>query len=185
MAMNQTPSIPSMLSRDQLFHLFNRFSVIVSLSDVKKRIADAVRDDNQEAVAVTTAIQEEIFSEMGIDSRFGISCLGKVNSFYENDLELMVRFYKFVAAEEMACDEAELEPYEFAEKMNNEHQLHKMQLEMLKHMRTLNSDDQSAILDKLHEQLESAEFDSLASIMSLEEIQEIVQTKGVSSQSVS
>lgn len=26
----------------------------------------------------------------------------------------------------MACDEAELEPYEFAEKMNNEHQLHKM-----------------------------------------------------------
>ncbi|KAG7022661.1 hypothetical protein SDJN02_16395 [Cucurbita argyrosperma subsp. argyrosperma] len=151
MAMNQTPSIPSMLSRDQLFHLFNRFSVIVSLSD----------------------------------SRFGISCLGKVNSFYENDLELMVRFYKFVAAEEMACDEAELEPYEFAEKMNNEHQLHKMQLEMLKHMRTLHSDDQSAILDKLHEQLESAEFDSSASIMSLEEIQEIVQTKGVSSPSVS
>ncbi|KAA0042919.1 plant/MOJ10-14 protein [Cucumis melo var. makuwa] len=193
----RTPS-PSMLSRDQLFHLFSRFSQLTSLPDVKKRIADAFRDDNQEAVAVTTAIQE-IFSEMGVDAGFGISCLGKLSSYYENDLELMVHFYKFVAMEEMACDEAELEPDEFAEKMNNQQKLHDkvrrqplfpifieskyfelnvlfiQQLEMLQHMRKLNSDDQSAILEKLHQQLESVEFDSSASILSSEEIQEIVQ----------
>ncbi|KAL0549585.1 hypothetical protein IC582_014070 [Cucumis melo] len=170
----RTPT-PSMLSRDQLFHLFSRFSQLTSLPDVKKRIADAFRDDNQEAVAVTTAIQEEIFSEMGVDAGFGISCLGKLSSYYENDLELMVHFYKFVAMEEMACDEAELEPDEFAEKMNNQQKLHDKQLEMLQHMRKLNSDDQSAILEKLHQQLESVEFDSSASILSSEEIQEIVQ----------
>lgn len=178
---NQSPSVPPMLSRDQLFQLFNRFSLLTSLSDVKKRIADAVRDDNQEAVAVTTAIQEEIFSEMGVDAGFGISCLGKVSSFYENDHELMVRFYKFVAVEEMACDEAELEPDEFAEKMHNQQLLYINQLEMLKHMRKLHSDDQSAVLEKLHEQLESAEFEGSASILSSGEIQEIIQRKGVSS----
>lgn len=177
----QTPPLPLMLSRDQLCHLFNRFSLLTSLSDVKKRIADAVKDDNQEAVAVTTAIQEEIFSEMGVDAGFGISCLGKVSSFYENDHELMVRFYKFVATEEMACDEAELEPDEFAEKMHNQQQLHEKQLEMLKLMRKLHSDDQSVILEKLHQQLESAEFDSSASILSSEEIQEIVERKSLSS----
>lgn len=64
----------------------------------------------------------------------------------------------------MACDEAELEPDEFAEKMHNQQQLHEKQLEMLKLMRKLHSDDQSVILEKLHQQLESAEFDSSASI---------------------
>ncbi|XP_022156519.1 uncharacterized protein LOC111023401 [Momordica charantia] len=170
-----------MLSRAQLFHLFSRFSALTSLSDVKKRIAAAVRDDKQEAVAVTTAIQEEIFSEMGVDAQFGMSCLGKVNSFYENDQELMVHFYKFIAMEEMACDEAELEPDEFAEKMHSQQQLHEKQLEMLKHMRKLHSDDQCAILEKLHQQLESAEFDGMASILSSEEMQEIVERRGVSS----
>ncbi|TKY63061.1 hypothetical protein E2542_SST12926 [Spatholobus suberectus] len=53
-------------------------------ADVKKRIAEAVRD-KQEAVAVTTAIQEEIFLEMGVDPRFGISCLGRVSTVCEND----------------------------------------------------------------------------------------------------
>lgn len=31
------------------------------------------------------------------DPSFGISCLGKVNHTYENDQELMIQFYKFVA----------------------------------------------------------------------------------------
>ncbi|GAU36481.1 hypothetical protein TSUD_166470 [Trifolium subterraneum] len=54
-----------MLTREQLFHLFERFNNLTSQPDVKKRILDAVLD-KQEAVAVTTTIQEEIFVEMGI-----------------------------------------------------------------------------------------------------------------------
>ncbi|KAJ4775909.1 plant/protein [Rhynchospora pubera] len=106
-----------MLSREQLLHLFSRFSFLVSLPDAKKRILDAVRD-KQEAIAVTTAIQEEILLEMGIDPGFGIGCLGKVNTVYENDMELMIKFFQFVAKEEMAIDEAELDPDEFAQKIN-------------------------------------------------------------------
>ncbi|KAG1331455.1 hypothetical protein COCNU_02G014230 [Cocos nucifera] len=169
-----------MLSRDQLLHLFARFSVLTSQPDVKKRIADAVKD-KQEAVAVTTAIQEEILLEMGIDPRYGIACLGKVNTIYENDMELMIQFYRFVAKEEMAIDEAELEPSEFAGKMLTQQKLQEQQLEMLKQIRKYNPDEQSAILENLHKQLESANFDSSAAVLTPDQIQEVVRRITLSS----
>ncbi|KMT09100.1 hypothetical protein BVRB_6g132080 [Beta vulgaris subsp. vulgaris] len=165
-----------MLSRDQLLYLFDRFNQLTSLPDVKKRIADAVQD-NQEAVGVTTAIQEEIFLEMGVDPGFGIGCLGKVNMAYENDRDLMIQFYGFVAKEEMACDEAELGTDEFAKKMNKQHELQRQQLEMLKYMRKFHVDDQSAILEKLHEQMQKADFESWASLMHVEQIQEVIRRR--------
>ncbi|XP_057544920.1 uncharacterized protein LOC130824058 isoform X2 [Amaranthus tricolor] len=165
-----------MLSRDQLLYLFDRFAYLTSLPDVKKRIADAVLD-NQETVAVTTAIQEEIFLEMGVDPGFGIGCLGKVNLVYENDRDLMIRFYGFVAKEEKACDEAELGTDEFAKKMHIQHDLQAQQLEMLKYMRKFHVDDQSTILEKLHEQMQNADFNSWASIMPVEQIEEINKSK--------
>ncbi|XP_048336041.1 uncharacterized protein LOC107427928 [Ziziphus jujuba] len=165
-----------MLSREQLLHLFSRFAFLTSQPDVKKRIADAVQD-KQEAVAVTTAIQEEIFLEMGIDPSFGLSCLGKVNTAYENDQEVMIHFYNFVAKEEVACDEAELEPDEFAERMCSQEKLQEQQLEMLKYMRKFALDDQSTILEKLRHQLENSNFDSRVSVLTSNQIQEIVQRR--------
>uniref|UniRef100_A0A5B7A3S6 Uncharacterized protein n=1 Tax=Davidia involucrata TaxID=16924 RepID=A0A5B7A3S6_DAVIN len=165
-----------MLSREQLLHLFNRFTFLTSQPDMKKRIADAV-SDKEEAVAVTTAIQEEIFLEMGVDPRFGLACLGKVNMAYENDQDLMICFYGFVAREEMACEEAELGPDKFAERMQMQHKLQEQQLEMLKHMRNFHLDDQSAILEKLHQQMENANFDSEASVLSVEQIQDIIRRR--------
>ncbi|XP_058179420.1 uncharacterized protein LOC131298130 [Rhododendron vialii] len=162
-----------MLSRDQLLHLFDRFSFLTSQPEVKKRIADAV-DDKQEAVAVTTELQEEIFLEMGVDPRFGLACLGKVNMAYESDQDLMVHFYRFVVQEEMACEEAELGPDQFSKKLQMQHKLQEQQLEMLKHMRKFHLDDQSAILDKLHQQTDS---DSVASVLSAEQIQDIVRRR--------
>ncbi|KAL2320301.1 hypothetical protein Fmac_029270 [Flemingia macrophylla] len=165
-----------MLTREQLFHLFDRFSFLTSQSDVKKRIAEAVRD-KQEAVAVTTAIQEEIFVEMGVDPRFGISCLGKVSTEYENDRDLVIQFYKFLVKEEVACDEAELGEEEFAEKMLYHQNLQEQQLEMLKYMRKFRMDDQSAILEKLHQQMENGNYESETSILSAEQIEDIVPRK--------
>ncbi|KAM6549575.1 hypothetical protein CsatB_021251 [Cannabis sativa] len=165
-----------MLSREQLLHLFNRFSYLTSQPDVKKRIADAVQDQ-QEPVAVTTNIQEEIFLEMGIDPSFGISCLGKVNTTYESDQELMIQFYKFVAKEEMVCDEAQLGPDEYAERMRRQELLQEQQLEMLKLMRKFDLDDQSTILQKLHQQMENADFDFEVSVLSAEQIQDIVRRR--------
>ncbi|XP_050233679.1 uncharacterized protein LOC126682143 [Mercurialis annua] len=165
-----------MLSVEQLVYLFDRFSQLTSQPDVKKRIADAV-NDKQEAVAVTTSIQEGIFLEMGVDPSFGISCLGKVNVVYENDQDLMIRFYKFVTDEEIACDEAELGPDEFSEKMQVQHKFHEQQLEMLNHMRKFHLDDQSAILEKLHRQLQDADFVGEASVLSSEEIQDVVRRR--------
>ncbi|XP_059452560.1 uncharacterized protein LOC132183175 [Corylus avellana] len=173
-----TPQLQSsgMLSREQFLHLFNRFTFLASQPDVKKRIADAV-EDKHEAVAVTTAIQEEIFLEMGVDPRFGLSCLGKANTVYENDQDFMICFYKFIAREEMACDEAELGPDEFTERMRSQQMLQEQQLEMLKHMRKFHLDDQSAILEKLRQQMENANYEGGASVLSPEQIQEIVQRR--------
>ncbi|KAK4388775.1 hypothetical protein Sango_2214500 [Sesamum angolense] len=117
-----------MLSKDQLLYLFDRFAFLTSHPEVKKRIADAV-NDKQEAVAVTTAIQGEIFSEMGVGEWFKLKqcvagqfffhvlqllfvnwqiistvwsgLLGKVNMTYENDQELMAQFYGFLAKNEI------------------------------------------------------------------------------------
>ncbi|KAB2064706.1 hypothetical protein F383_09160 [Gossypium arboreum] len=164
------------LSREQLSYLFDRFSLLISQPDFKKRIVDAV-NDKQEPVAVTTAVQEEILLEMGIDPSFGLACLGKVNMTYENDQDLMIRYYRFVANEELACDEAELGPEGFAEKLHSQQKLHEQQLEMLKYMRKFHFDDQSAILEKLHHQTEDANFESEASILSAEQIQEIVRRR--------
>ncbi|CAN1137501.1 hypothetical protein LINPERPRIM_LOCUS22916 [Linum perenne] len=175
MAASQLQSL-GMLSREQLLYLFNRFSELTAQPDVKRRIADAV-DEKQEAVAITTALQEGIFLEMGVDPSFGISCLGKVNTVFENDKDLMIQFYKFVASEEIACDEAELGSEEFADKMHNQQKLHEKQLEMLKYMRKFHLDDQSAILDKLHLNLEKANFDEAASVLPLEEIEETVRRR--------
>ncbi|KAI0516119.1 hypothetical protein KFK09_008791 [Dendrobium nobile] len=165
-----------MLSREQLLHLFSRFSFLVSQPEVKKRIADAVRD-KQEAVAITTVIQEEVLLEMGIDPRFGIACLGKVHVVYENDMDLMIQFYRFVAKEEMAIDEAELKPDEFVDKMHHQQKLQEQQLEMLKTIRRFHPDDQSAILEKLHKQMESANFENSASFLTLDQIQEITRQR--------
>ncbi|XP_015698151.1 uncharacterized protein LOC102715344 [Oryza brachyantha] len=162
------------MTREQLLHLFARFSFLTSLPEVKARIADAVRD-KQEAVAVTTEIQEEILREMGIDPSFGIGCLGKVNIMYEDDMELMVKFYQFVAKEEMAIDEAELDPREFTEKLHAQQKLQEQQLKMLIQMRKYKPESQSVILETLHKQLEGANFDADASILTPERIQDIVE----------
>ncbi|KAG2561969.1 hypothetical protein PVAP13_8KG204600 [Panicum virgatum] len=162
----------SMMTREQLLHLFSRFSFLTSLPEVKQRIADAVRD-KQEAVAVTTEIQEEILREM--DPGFGIGCLGKVNLVYENDKDLMIKFYQFVAKEEMAIDEAELEPIEMAEKLHAQQILQEQQLNMLVEMRKYSPESQSVILGNLRKQLEEANFDISASILSSKQIQEIIQ----------
>ncbi|CAA0824629.1 Unknown protein [Striga hermonthica] len=165
-----------MLTRDQLLHLFDRFASLTSQPEVKQRISDAV-NDRQEAVAVTTAIQEEIFSEMGVDPQFGLACLGKVNMSYENDQDLMIRFYAFVAQEEIACDEAELGPEKVAEKMEMQQYLEEQQLEMLKHMRHFNMDDQSTIIEKIHQQMENTNFQPEASLLSVQQIQDIVRRR--------
>ncbi|XP_068667198.1 uncharacterized protein [Aristolochia californica] len=172
---SSTLQTSGMLSKEQLIHLFKRFSYLTSQPDVKNRIADAVKD-KQEAVAITTAVQEEILLEMGVDPRFGIACLGKVGMVYESDRDLMIQFYSFVAKEEMACDEAELEPEEFEEKMLAQQELQKQQLEMLKHMRKFHQDDQSAIIEALHEQMEDANFDNNAAVLTHEQI-EVVSTR--------
>uniref|UniRef100_A0A161ZVD6 Uncharacterized protein n=1 Tax=Daucus carota subsp. sativus TaxID=79200 RepID=A0A161ZVD6_DAUCS len=79
--------------------------------------------------------------------------------------------------EELACEEAELGPDKFAEKLQLQQKLQEAQLEMLKQIRNYHLDDQSLILEKLHQQMEMNNFDSEMSLLSLEEIQDIVRRR--------
>ncbi|KAL3372933.1 hypothetical protein AABB24_005122 [Solanum stoloniferum] len=165
-----------MVSKEEFLHLFDRFALLICQPDVKQRIVDAV-NHKQEAVAITTAIQEEIFSEIGIDPQFGLACLGKINMTYESDRDLMIRFYEFVAKEEMACEEAELGPDRFAERLTMQQNLQEQQLEMLKYMRSFHMDDQSAILEKIHQQSNKANFETGASVLTVEQMQDVVRRR--------
>ncbi|KAH6766600.1 plant/protein [Perilla frutescens var. hirtella] len=111
---------------------------------------------------------------MGVDPQLGLACLGKVNMVYEDDRDLMIQFYGFVAKEEIACEEAELGPERFAERIEMLSHLEAHQLEMLKHMHNLQLDDQSAILEKIRQQMENAGFQPEASLLAAEQIQNIV-----------
>jgi hypothetical protein len=41
--------------------------------------------------------QKDLFASQGIDGDYGIAFLGKVNMVYGDDLEIMSKFYRFVA----------------------------------------------------------------------------------------
>ncbi|KAJ0984591.1 hypothetical protein J5N97_002947 [Dioscorea zingiberensis] len=169
-----------MLSKDQLLHLLSRFSSLTSQPDVKKRIGDAVMD-KQEALVVITEIQEEILLEMGIESA-GLR-ISRASSSTQNlrrnsdEVEGLCTSYSHAAVEEMACDEAELEPDEYVEKLHIQHQLQEQQLEMLKHMRKFHPDDQMAILEVLHRQMETTNFNNSSAVLTSDQIQAIVQKR--------
>jgi len=160
-----------MLSKEQLLQLFKEFSEVLDRPDTKKRIADAVKA-KQEAVNLTTDVQEELFIKMGVDPRFGIECLGKVNKVYEGDRDLMIKFYEFVTREELACEEAELGPEAFAQKMENVKKIQQQQMGMLQQLRGLPVDQQQAFLQGLQSQMHQTQAGPGGSAMTPEEIQE-------------
>ncbi|XP_073356172.1 uncharacterized protein [Aegilops tauschii subsp. strangulata] len=83
--------------------------------------------------------------------------------------------FTVICREEMAIDEVELEPLEFAEKMHTQQELQQQQLEMLVQILKHCSESQSVILETLQRQLESADLDTSLSIFTPEQIQGIVE----------
>jgi hypothetical protein len=159
-----------MLTKEQLLDLFRDFSNVLDQPETKRRIADAVRA-KQEAVNVTTEIQEELFFKMGVDPKFGIDCLGKVNVVYANDRDLMIQFYQFVSREEMACEEAELGPEAFARKTEEVKKFQQQQMRTLQQLRGLPVGEQQAVLQGLQAKMHEAQS-SGGSAMTPQEIQE-------------
>ncbi|KAG0614166.1 hypothetical protein M758_6G155700 [Ceratodon purpureus] len=142
-------------------------------TETKNRLAEAI-SDKQEAVNVTTEIQEELFLKMGVDPKFGIESLGKVNIVYADDRDLMIQFYQFVSAEEMACEEAELGPEAFARKMEEVKKSQQQQMGMLRQLRGIPVDEQQAFLQELQSKMHEAQSESGAA-MTTQEIQEFFE----------
>ncbi|KAG0570436.1 hypothetical protein M758_6G155700 [Ceratodon purpureus] len=162
-----------MLTKEQLLQLFRDFASVLALPETKNRLAEAI-SDKQEAVNVTTEIQEELFLKMGVDPKFGIESLGKVNIVYADDRDLMIQFYQFVSAEEMACEEAELGPEAFARKMEEVKKSQQQQMGMLRQLRGIPVDEQQAFLQELQSKMHEAQSESGAA-MTTQEIQEFFE----------
>eukprot|EP00850_Spirogloea_muscicola_P003719 SM000015S01219 [mRNA] locus=s15:622240:624003:+ [translate_table: standard] len=145
-----------MLSRDQLLRLFADATAALDKPEVKQRIVEGVRS-GKEAALITTEIQEELLLAMGVEPKFGIACLAKVNTVYRNDQELITKFYTFVAREELACDEAELSPEAFMEKKAKHEQAQEAQQQLLQQMRGLPPEQQQAYLRQLQSEIQSGQ----------------------------
>eukprot|EP00246_Nothoceros_aenigmaticus_P000634 TRINITY_DN10884_c0_g1_i1.p1 TRINITY_DN10884_c0_g1~~TRINITY_DN10884_c0_g1_i1.p1 ORF type:complete len:125 (-),score=24.32 TRINITY_DN10884_c0_g1_i1:98-472(-) len=120
---------------------------------------------------------------MGIEPKFGIACLGKVNTVYKDDKELMLKFYEFISREEMACDEAELSPEAFQQKMQHFKRLQEQQLRMLQHLRGLPVDQQKDFIQGMQSQMQSPQHEVGSSVMTPQQIQEFLQRQHQSSAS--
>ncbi|XP_049395063.1 uncharacterized protein LOC125859371 isoform X2 [Solanum stenotomum] len=147
-----------MVSKEEFLHLFDRFALLICQPGICQA-KDCGCCQSQ------------------TDPQFGLACLGKINMTYESDRDLMIRFYEFIAKEEMACEEAELGPDRFAERLTMQQNLQEQQLEMLKYMRSFHMDDQSAILEKIHQQSNKANFETGASVMTVEQMQDVVRRR--------
>ncbi|KAK4733023.1 hypothetical protein R3W88_007284 [Solanum pinnatisectum] len=92
---------------------------------------------------------------MGIDPQFGLACLGKINMTYESDRDLMIRFYEFVAKEEMGCEETELGPNMFAERLTMQQNLQ----------------------EQIHQQLNKANFETRAFVLTVKQMPNVVRRR--------
>eukprot|EP00271_Cylindrocystis_brebissonii_P013967 TRINITY_DN346_c1_g6_i1.p1 TRINITY_DN346_c1_g6~~TRINITY_DN346_c1_g6_i1.p1 ORF type:complete len:217 (+),score=68.15 TRINITY_DN346_c1_g6_i1:263-913(+) len=140
-----------MLSREQLLIVFKENSVLLDQPGSKERIKAGVKQ-GRPAEDITTELQEELLESMGIDPKFGIQCLGRVSTLYQNDRELMTKFFEFVAKEELACDEAELPFDQYRQKMAAMEQGRQQQAQMLQALRQQTPEQQRAFLQQLQAQ---------------------------------
>ncbi|KAH0689054.1 hypothetical protein KY289_016412 [Solanum tuberosum] len=125
----------AMVSKEEFLHLFDRFVFLICQHDVKQRIVDVVNHKHIHNLVLL--------------------CLGKINMTYESDRDLMIRFYEFVAKEEMACEEAELGPDRFAERLTMQQNLQ----------------------EQIHQELNKANFDTEASVLTVEQMQDAVRRR--------
>ncbi|XP_024393855.1 uncharacterized protein [Physcomitrium patens] len=171
-----------MLTKEQLLQLFQQFSKVLDEPETKRRIADAIKA-KQEAVNVTTKIQEELLVKMGVEPKFGIECLGKVSAIYKNDRDLMIQFYQFVSREEMACEEAELGPEAFAKKMEQVKKFQQQQMGMLQQLRNVPVDQQQAVFQQLQTKMRETQSSGGAA-MTPQEIQDFFARQHQGNQSM-
>ncbi|GBG67633.1 hypothetical protein CBR_g762 [Chara braunii] len=140
-----------MLGRAQLLEFFQQNMELFDVPEVKKRLSDAVRAGRDPA-AVTTELQEELLMAMGIEPKFGIECLGRVSFCFKDDREVMLKLYELMAKEELACDEAELGPKAFAEKMEQMRKAQEQQMVLLKQLQKQPIEAQREFLSSLYSQ---------------------------------
>eukprot|EP00884_Botryococcus_braunii_P023552 jgi/Botrbrau1/9881/Bobra.0080s0016.1 len=103
------------LTETQLINFFRAATTAMESADVKSQLRLAAAD-GQDACDVVTEVQRGVFESQGVDGDFGIEFLAHVREVYGNDLKIMADFFRFVAREELALDEAELTPEEFERK---------------------------------------------------------------------
>ncbi|GAQ84396.1 hypothetical protein KFL_001870170 [Klebsormidium nitens] len=143
-----------MLTKEQVLDFCRLNLAALEKPEVKQRIAEHFKAGEQ-AAEMTTKVQEEIFSSMGIEPKFGISCLGRVGSVFRNDQEVMMNFMELIGREELACDEAE-KPEEFRKKMELMQKMHEQQVAMEEHLKGKSPEERLAFIQNMQRQMQQS-----------------------------
>lgn len=116
---DEAPRVPKtdMLTREQFFRIFSQFQAMAMSEQGKERLRKAVQ--NGEQVEDELAKMEiDICKELGIDGDHAQACFRLVFEYYQTeDPALCAAFERFLQLQSMACDEAELGPEKFQEKL--------------------------------------------------------------------
>eukprot|EP00054_Salpingoeca_dolichothecata_P031722 m.264409 g.264409 ORF g.264409 m.264409 type:complete len:323 (+) comp27807_c0_seq1:82-1050(+) len=123
-----------MLTKDQLLRIFAKFKAIVNSPAGKQRLKDAVKA-GKDPEDETTAIQKEIAVALGIDGEHCMNCFREVMKTYQQtDPSLCQQFALFLQTESLACDEAEMTPEAFAQKVAQMNAARQQQMAMMQQM---------------------------------------------------
>uniref|UniRef100_A0A061R4A0 Uncharacterized protein n=1 Tax=Tetraselmis sp. GSL018 TaxID=582737 RepID=A0A061R4A0_9CHLO len=138
-----------MVSKETLQRFFAESNLLFDTAD----FVDRLKHEHAEGKDVSEAIeaaQREIFERLGVEGRFGISCLSRVFNEYGSDLEAVQECVDFMQREELLLDEIELPPSEFQRKKS----LLQKQRELSHRLRQMTSAEREQFLCERQQKME-------------------------------
>jgi hypothetical protein len=145
-----------MLTREQLLTLFKLNTQRLAHPDTRRRLRQGVQS-GRDPSEITTEVQREVLGSLGIDPDFGIDCLSRVSTLFQNDREVMTDFFTFVTKEELACEVAEMSEEEMKRKMAHISFMKQQHKHILDDLRHLPPEEQHAYLHKVQVKVQAAQ----------------------------
>eukprot|EP01024_Parvocaulis_polyphysoides_P068372 TRINITY_DN8318_c0_g1_i1.p2 TRINITY_DN8318_c0_g1~~TRINITY_DN8318_c0_g1_i1.p2 ORF type:complete len:130 (-),score=11.05 TRINITY_DN8318_c0_g1_i1:38-427(-) len=119
------------LSRDQILQFIADVFQLLDQKETKLQLKEAF-ENGKDVENLITQLQMQLFQQQQIDGKHGIEFLSRVSEVYKTDPEVLTAFYGLVEREELALDEVELDPHEYAQKYRLYIQQYEQRQKMLK-----------------------------------------------------
>eukprot|EP01147_Barroeca_monosierra_P004199 gene4199-6545_t len=109
-----------MLTKDQILIFCDKIKAQAQLPETKQRFKDLIAQGKPVEDAIVP-LEKEVFLQMSIEPSHGQSCLKQVITTYQHDPQVMVAFQGMMEIQTLLCDEAELTPEQFQQRLSDFH----------------------------------------------------------------